>query len=721
MARQRRWPPLSLTIFGVIALFVAVLAQRLLWRSPRVSGEQFQENPPETAIETLVTLSPEERDEELAILARSSPQVDRIRAKYLLARDLLTREQPQAALEQLQDLERSYPALEGHILLDRARAYAKAGNEDKSQQILEDLLDRHGDRPVAAEALHILGFTDRALWDRLLAEFPRHPRSAEVAVQRLQENSKDAPENIDLLLLLSRHLYLPNYLTYLDRLKNDYGDRLTPEQWELVAFGYWEKQIYGEAGKAYAKAPPTARNLYRSGRGLQLGDETKEARSAYRQLAEQFPEAPETGEGLVKLAAIVREDEEAIPILDRAIANFPDRAAEALLLRAKTLDRLDSADSAKQARESILTQYSNSDTAAELRWQYARDRAEEGDFAEAWQWAQQITTENPNSEEAPKAAFWVGKWAARLGREAEAKQAFEFAIGNYPESYYAWRSAVQLGWEVGDFNTLRSRSPQVVIPTNRHALPSGSQTLQELYWLGLDREAWTIWQVEFENAMQPTADEQFTDGIMRVGVGDYLEGLFMLSNLKWRDEPEVRSRYLELKQTPAYWQGLYPFPYLEPILKWSQERQLNPMLTISLIRQESRFMRSIQSSVGATGLMQVMPDTAEWISEQRGEDDLDYDLTNPEDNIRLGTLYLDYTHDEYDDNSLLAMASYNAGPGSVASWLDRFSTRDPDEFAAKIPFPETNHYIEAVFGNYWNYLRLYEPNIRRQVDSLANG
>jgi soluble lytic murein transglycosylase len=113
--------------------------------------------------------------------------------------------------------------------------------------------------------------------------------------------------------------------------------------------------------------------------------------------------------------------------------------------------------------------------------------------------------------------------------------------------------------------------------------------------------------------------------------------------------------------------------------------------------------------VGATGLMQVMPGTGKWISSQI--DIQDYSLTNPDDNVNFGTWYLDYTHQTYENNSLLAVASYNAGPGNVANWLKKYDLKDPDIFVENIPFPETKGYVETVFGNYWNYLRLYNPEI----------
>jgi len=135
----------------------------------------------------------------------------------------------------------------------------------------------------------------------------------------------------------------------------------------------------------------------------------------------------------------------------------------------------------------------------------------------------------------------------------------------------------------------------------------------------------------------------------------------------------------------------------------------------ALIRQESRFMPSIESVAGARGLMQVMPDTGEWIANKINLKN--YKLTNPDNNVELGTWYLDYTHREYNNHSLLAVASYNAGPAAVADWVQRFGLNDPDEFIEKIPFGETKGYVKTVFANYWNYLRLYNPDISKIMAS----
>jgi soluble lytic murein transglycosylase len=272
---------------------------------------------------------------------------------------------------------------------------------------------------------------------------------------------------------------------------------------------------------------------------------------------------------------------------------------------------------------------------------------------------------------------------------------------------------VQLGWNVGDFRTVRKFDPQVVLPATRPELPVGSPALKELYQLGQDQDAWTLWQAEFQNRLEPTVAEQFTDGIMRVGAGDYLEGIAKIAKLEDRDTPEEQAQYQEIKQQLAYWHALYPFPFVEVIEEQAQKRDLNPLLVTALIRQESRFEPDIRSKAGAVGLMQMMPSTGAWAAKNLNLDE--YALENPKDNIKLGTWFLDQTHRSFKNNSLLAVASYNAGQGNLARWLKQEDSMDSDEFVEAIPFDETKDYVKQVFGNYWNYLRLYDPQVAHQL------
>ena len=671
--------------------------------------KQVDVQDPKSEVLPLAQLSPEKRVSKLEALAQEPASQDRNRARYLLASDLIGQQQGAEALKWLEGLEKDYPLLAGHIAVQRARAYEIAGDAGKAEDAWQEVLKRYGKEPVAAEALFALGQKDSKYWDRAIEEFPKHPRTIEIASLRLQKN----PNQQEMLMVLAKHgLYHPNIISVLDRLDSKFGEKLTEEEWEAVAFGYWEKQEYGKAGAAYAKATRTPRNAYRAGRGLQLGEKQDSAANAYKKLLREYPEAEETALGLLRLQQLV-SPKQAIDYLDAVVKRFPEKAPEALLQKAQVLDSRKNAKAAEEVRQTLLSEHSKSDAAAQLRWTQAQQRAGVSDIQRAWEFAQQIITENPESEQAPEAGFWAGKWAKILGKDAEVKQAFEWVLAKYPESYYAWRSAVLLGWDVGDFTTVRDRTPLVLQPEVLPNLPAGSDVLKELYQLGQGAEAWKLWQIEYKNPMEPTVAEQFTDGLMRLAVGDNLDGIYMVGSLNQREKPEEKLQYQTLKQERAYWHALFPFPFLDSIVNWSEARKLNSLLVTSLIRQESRFMPAIKSAVGAVGLMQVMPETGAEVAKTFGVKQ--YKLDNPDDNIQLGTGYLDFTHRQYKNNSLLAVASYNAGPSNVADWIAKYGFSDPDTFVEKIPFEETQTYVKSVFGNYWNYLRLYNPELSQRL------
>jgi soluble lytic murein transglycosylase len=685
------------------------------WLSAAPAPANFNLTPePNSQVLDLAT-QPVTRIVKLETIAKGNPSIDRSRARYLLASDLIQQDHGGKALPWLAGLEQDYPVLAAQILAKRAQAYTATGNNAKAAETWKTLLKEHPKDWAAAEALYALGKTNPQYWDQVLTQFPSHPLAVDIASARLEKK----PNQPQLLMQIARHgIYTPGILGVLNRLKQEYAPQLTPKDWEAIAFAFWEKGYYGSAGAAYGKAPNTLLNMYRTGRGAQLGGRTKDAIAAYQQLLQAYPTTKEAGQALIKIAELVDKPEEAIPFLDQAINQFPDKAPEALAAKADVLLALNSAESALQAQQSVISHYSKSETAAKLRWEQVEEHVKKGNTKAAWEWARQLAQENSDSEYAPEASFWVGKWAAQLGQKKESQQAFEYVLSNYPSSYYAWRSASMLGWDVGDFTTVRTQSPQVVESFRRSAPLAGSAPIKELYLLGQDQDAWTRWQAEFTNRVQPTVAEQFTDGLMRLGVGDHLDGIFMLSNLSSRESTAEKTQYTNIREQAGYWQALYPFPFEDLIKRSAKERQINPILVTALIRQESRFQPKIESSVGATGLMQVMPETADWVSKQIKLKE--YSLESPSDNIKIGTWYLDYTHREYTNNSLFAVASYNAGPGSVADWISKYGFSDPDKFIEQIPFPETKGYVESVFGNYWNYLRLYNPEVSKKLAQYSS-
>ncbi|WP_319422818.1 lytic transglycosylase domain-containing protein [Pleurocapsa sp. FMAR1] len=633
------------------------------------------------------------------------------RNNFLLAADLIDRQQGKEALAKLQGLDREYPLLAAYVLLAQGKAYELEQNQPQAITTWQELANKYPNSPATAEALYLLGKSNPAYWQQAIARFPAHPRTQEIIRQQLSQN----PNQPKLMAILVKYAPdAPGVDKMRDRLATEYAPGLTPQDWEAIADSYWAKWDYDKAGKAYAKSPNTSRNLYRAARGYDIGNDKVTAKQYYLQLIKQYPNSSDTGLGLRRLAMIVSQ-REGLAYLNMTIERFPEQAPEALLEKAEFLDALKSPQSASQALQTLLAKYQHSEAAAEYRWNFANKKAEAGDLITAWQWAQPIVTDNPDSPIAPKAGFWIAKWAAKLNRPQDATKAYQSVLARFPRSYYAWRSAVALGWDVGDFTTVRHKMPEVV-KVNRITPPGGSETFQELYKLGLEPEAWAQFQTEVSGKTELTIADEFTNGLLELYQGKNLRGINQIWYLKDRNKPEDKQQWHQLRQTPEYWQALYPFPFESTILKWSKNRGLNPLLVTSLIRQESRFEPEIESTAGALGLMQVIPTTAKSAAKNIGL--TSYSMTNPEDNVNIGTYYLDFTHKKYGNNSMLAVASYNAGPNAVAKWVNRYGLKDEDEFVEKIPYPETKGYVESVFENYWNYMLVYNPEVGKLFKNL---
>jgi soluble lytic murein transglycosylase-like protein len=365
---------------------------------------------------------------------------------------------------------------------------------------------------------------------------------------------------------------------------------------------------------------------------------------------------------------------------------------------------------------SLVFVSSNTNNRAIELWRVARQKAKENNFTEAIELSKTIVSEYSDSEVTDAAAFWLGKWLQKQGQKEEAKEIFTSIVRNYPQSYYAWRAAVFLDWKVGDFSDLHRQNPQIV-PVKRATLPTGSQALQELYQIGQDEDAIELWKTEFTNTDKLSLAEQLTDGLLRIAKGDYESGIVEVSLLEKRNEAGDKEQLKQLQKSLGYWQGLYPFPYQDSIVKYANKKQINPLLLLALMRQESRFQSQVISPSGAIGLMQLMPTTADWIARKLSL--TNYDLTNPEDNIRLGAWYLQENLERHEDNALIAVASYNAGVGNLYKW-NPHDDADLDEFVENIPFEETKKYVKEVFANYWNYLQIYTGSIDNYLIKITS-
>ena len=131
-------------------------------------------------------------------------------------------------------------------------------------------------------------------------------------------------------------------------------------------------------------------------------------------------------------------------------------------------------------------------------------------------------------------------------------------------------------------------------------------------------------------------------------------------------------------------------------------------LVRAVIQVESAFNPLAVSNTGAMGLMQLMPDTAEWIAKQLGDTGYSIEaLHEPDRNIRYGTWYLSSLEREFHGNDILALAAYNAGRGNVHDWMKENNWSDNFKDIDAIPYKETRDYVRQVIGDQKKYRELY--------------
>ena len=154
----------------------------------------------------------------------------------------------------------------------------------------------------------------------------------------------------------------------------------------------------------------------------------------------------------------------------------------------------------------------------------------------------------------------------------------------------------------------------------------------------------------------------------------------------------------------------YPLMYSDMIRKSASEFNLSPALVAAVIMNESSFRPSAESSVGAHGLMQLMPDTAEWIARKLRVDDYSaQSLDDPQTNIRLGCWYLNYLSSLFSGDPLCVVCAYHAGQGEVAGWLSNplYSNDGKTLIHSSLPEGPTKNYAGRVIRDYGIYKAKY--------------
>ena len=149
---------------------------------------------------------------------------------------------------------------------------------------------------------------------------------------------------------------------------------------------------------------------------------------------------------------------------------------------------------------------------------------------------------------------------------------------------------------------------------------------------------------------------------------------------------------------------VYKTPYSVAVRKCAKEFDLDEYLIYSVIKVESSFNERAVSNKGAVGLMQIREQTGEYIASSLNEKE--YDLYNGETNVRFGCYYIRYLINKFQEEKT-ALCAYNAGEGTVRTWLKDERYSKDGKTLYNVPYAETREYIEKIYKCYGNYKKLY--------------
>ncbi len=151
--------------------------------------------------------------------------------------------------------------------------------------------------------------------------------------------------------------------------------------------------------------------------------------------------------------------------------------------------------------------------------------------------------------------------------------------------------------------------------------------------------------------------------------------------------------------------AIFPRKYYKNILSVCDGTNISPNLVLAIIKTESSFDCDKISPKGAIGLMQIMPETANYVSDMFFASE-NFNLKNANENIIIGVSYLIYLFDKFEDKKT-ALAAYNAGEGRVYDWLENKDYSVSGKTLDNIPFEETSIYVKRVLNREKFYNLLY--------------
>ena len=434
----------------------------------------------------------------------------------------------------------------------------------------------------------------------------------------------------------------------------------------------------------------SAKELRATAKIYQAQDRIEDAAAALQTLAERSPNSARALYAWARLLWNTDQDERALVLFERLAEQFPRHklAAEALYAIGRIHQTHKDDARASRIYQGLAERFPATTVARDGRWRQGWMAYQRGEFGQAERGFASLVRLAPNSSEAHSALYWQARSLDKQAKHDRAEALYRRLIQDETQGYYALWAEKRLGQAPRPLAL--EAQPTVKRPALSARLATYYRRSQALSQLGLIDFARRELDRLHQTAPNTPAFRQF----------------FLAEYHRLEDHHRALrlARALAVGKRRRY---DFPLAYWDVLQTHAQAQGLDPYLVLALIRQESLFDPQAVSRARAYGLMQLLPSTATKLLQPLPGAELR--LADPDRNIALGTRYLRQLLSRYEDNLILGLAGYNAGPDAVEKWRSRFPHAEADEFVEHISYRETRNYVKKVLRNYRTYRRLYEP------------
>lgn len=346
-----------------------------------------------------------------------------------------------------------------------------------------------------------------------------------------------------------------------------------------------------------------------------------------------------------------------------------------------------------------------------ILWRAGVAAVRTGQYERALTNLRSLIERGPGGNLALAAQYWMGVAHEQRGDPAAAARAFEPLATRYPYHYYgltARRRLIEIRGAPDD----DIPSPTVLDFPALALRPASRQRAEfraamALARAGLiDDAAWYLRRL---------LDRSRGDGglaLLAARASSEADDHASAARILFNHFPEYFSR--PARGLPDDFLSMaYPRPFWDTVVESARVHGADPVLLVSLMRRESRFDPAARSAVGAVGLLQIMPYTAEALAERAGVGDVlaggidDAELAEPRVNIAIAARLNADLLQMFDGARLPVIASYNAGEDRAGDWWAAARGLRDDFFVDSIPYTETRNFAREVIANYAAYERIY--------------